>query len=86
MHDPQTDAIESTRQIRFHRKKILEERRPLESCERDPTAAERVEAIMTDALVDTGGPTTISSFVVGPFRDTAIVENEIFIEGASPNI
>lgn len=80
MYDAATDATVQTYQIRYCRVKLFEERLPLKSGERKPKAAERVEAIVADALDGSGQPTSLVRFVVGPFRAAAVEENEIFVE------
>lgn len=80
MYDAATDATVETHQIRYRRVKLFEDRAPLESRERSPKAAERVEAIMSDALDDLGEPTRIVQFIVGPFQAIAVEGNEIFVE------
>lgn len=80
MYDAATDATVETLQIRYRRVKPFDERSPLKPGERKPKAAERVEAIVADALDGSGQPTSIVRFVVGPFRAVAVEENEIFVE------
>ncbi len=65
MYDSATDATVETCQIRYHRVKLLEERPSFDAGERNAKSFERLEAIMSDALDDSGQPTRIVRFIAG---------------------
>jgi hypothetical protein len=80
MYDRVTDATVQTHQVRYRRVKLRDERAPLGQGERKPEASERVQAIVADALDDSGEPTQIIRFVVGTFQLTAIEGNDIVVK------
>jgi len=80
MYDPVSGATVETFQIRYSRVKPFDARPPLGIREREPKTYERIEAAIADTLDDSGKPTSIVRFVVGPFEAVEVGENEVVVE------